>query len=280
MAKALPNSRFKGYDYRESPIEWAQQAAAEAGANGNIEFVVAAGKDFSRDDYDLIACFDCLQDMGDPVGVTRRVREAIKPDGTFMIVEPFANDDLADTLNPVGRMYYSASTMICTPGSLAQEVRLGLGTQAGEARLTDVLKRRGSAASARRRRHRSTWCWKRGPDHPQSAPNEEGATSCEATPSSAGASRRAVAALSRGQWRRLVTIKGKGRPLAEPPFPSAGASRHPRNLVWKREAYLSSTVPPAASIWALILWASSLLTPSLIGFGAPSTNALASPRPS
>ena len=143
MAKAFPNSRFNGCDYREAPIEWAQQAAAEAGANGNIEFVVAAGKDFSRDDYDLIACFDCLQDMGDPVGVTRRVREAIKPDGTFMIVEPFANDDLADTLNPVGRMYYSASTMICTPGSLVQEVGLGLGAQAGEARLTDELKKAG-----------------------------------------------------------------------------------------------------------------------------------------
>src|SRR5205085_6927826 len=90
-------------------------------------------------DYDLVCCFDCLHDMGDPVGAAKRVHEMLKPDGSFMIVEPMAGDTLTDNLNPVGRMYYSASTMICTPGSKAQEVGLALGAQAGEARLREVL---------------------------------------------------------------------------------------------------------------------------------------------
>ena len=143
MAQAFPKSRFVGYDYHEESIHRAQEAAAESGNNGNISFEVAAGKDVPDKSYDLIACFDCLHDMGDPVGVARRIREVMKPDGTFMIVEPFANNNLEDNLNPVGRMFYSASTMICTPGSLAQEVGLGLGAQAGEARLSEVLKEAG-----------------------------------------------------------------------------------------------------------------------------------------
>ena len=143
MAQAFPKSRFVGYDYHEESIQRAQEAAAESGNSGNISFEVAAGKDVPDKSYDLIACFDCLHDMGDPVGVARRIREVMKPDGTFMIVEPFANNNLEDNLNPVGRMFYSASTMICTPGSLAQEVGLGLGAQAGEARLSEVLKEAG-----------------------------------------------------------------------------------------------------------------------------------------
>lgn len=141
MAEAFPNSRFTGYDYHAASIDRARQAAD--GADGNISFEVADGKALPHGDFDLVACFDCLHDMGDPVGVARRVREVMKPDGTFMIVEPFANDDLADNINPVGRMYYSASTMICTPGSLAQEVGLGLGAQAGQGRLTAVLNEAG-----------------------------------------------------------------------------------------------------------------------------------------
>lgn len=90
--------------------------------------------------FDLVACFDCLHDMGDPIGVAKRIREVMKPNGTFMVVEPFANNNLEENLNPVGRMFYSASTMICTPGSLSQEVGLGLGAQAGEAKLSQVLK--------------------------------------------------------------------------------------------------------------------------------------------
>lgn len=143
MAEAFPNSRFTGYDYHAPSIDRARQAAAEAGARGNVTFEVAAAKDLGARDLDLAACFDCLHDMGDPVGAARKVREALKPDGTFMLVEPFAKDELADNLTPVGRMFYSASTMICTPGSLAQEVGLGLGAQAGPRRLGEVLAQAG-----------------------------------------------------------------------------------------------------------------------------------------
>jgi SAM-dependent methyltransferase len=139
MAEAFPNSRFIGYDYHEASIDRAREAAADAGAGGNITFETAAGKDVPNEAFDLVACFDCLHDMGDPVGVAKRIREVMKPDATFMVVEPFANDNLEDNLNPVGRMFYSASTLICTPGSLAQEVGLGLGAQAGETRISQVL---------------------------------------------------------------------------------------------------------------------------------------------
>ncbi|MDQ3077279.1 MAG: class I SAM-dependent methyltransferase [Pseudomonadota bacterium] len=143
MAEAFPNSQFVGYDYHDASIERAREAAADAGASANISFEVAAGSELPDENFDLVACFDCLHDMGDPVGVARRIREVMKPDGTFMIVEPFANDQLEDNLTPVGRMFYSASTMICTPGSLAQDVGLGLGAQAGEARLAQVLSEAG-----------------------------------------------------------------------------------------------------------------------------------------
>jgi SAM-dependent methyltransferase len=108
-------------------------------AAANVRFEAASGKNFPGRDYDLIACFDCLHDMGDPKGAAAHIRQALKPDGTFMLVEPFAQDDLKDNLNPVGSMYYAASTMVCTPNSLSQEVGLGLGAQAGEARLRDVV---------------------------------------------------------------------------------------------------------------------------------------------
>jgi SAM-dependent methyltransferase len=143
MAAAFPNSRFTGFDYHDRSIDRAREAAKEAGDPSNVRFEVASAKEASGEDYDLIACFDCLHDMGDPVGAAKRAREMLKDDGVFMLVEPFANDSLADNLNPVGRMYYSASTMICTPGSLAQEVGLGLGAQAGEGRLTKVLNEAG-----------------------------------------------------------------------------------------------------------------------------------------
>ena len=120
-------------------IERAREAAAEAGGAANLDFVTATAKDSPGDGYDLVTVFDALHDMGDPVGAARRVRDMLKPDGTFMIVEPMAGDSLADNLNPVGRMYYAASTMICTPGSLAQEVGLGLGAQAGPKRLGEIL---------------------------------------------------------------------------------------------------------------------------------------------
>lgn len=138
MAKAFPKSKFIGYDFHAPSIERARAAAAEAGI-ANAKFETAKAKDFPGRDFDLVACFDCLHDMGDPKGAAAHIRQALKPDGTFMLVEPYAQDDLAGNLNPVGRMYYSASTVICTPNSLSQEVGLGLGAQAGEARLRKVV---------------------------------------------------------------------------------------------------------------------------------------------
>ncbi len=139
MAEAFPNSEFVGLDYHEASIERARDAAAEAGSPANLRFEIATAKDSPGAGYDLVTVFDALHDMGDPVGAARRVREMLTPEGIFMIVEPMAGDSLVDNLNPVGRMYYAASTMICTPGSLAQEVGLGLGAQAGPKRLKQVL---------------------------------------------------------------------------------------------------------------------------------------------
>jgi len=139
MAQAFPNSRFSGFDYHAASIARAGEAAAEAGGVPNAAFEIGLAKDLPLDGYDLVAAFDCLHDMGDPAGAAKRVREALAPDGTFLLVEPFANDALADNLNPVGRMFYSASTMFCTPASLSQEVGTALGAQAGEARLTELL---------------------------------------------------------------------------------------------------------------------------------------------
>jgi SAM-dependent methyltransferase len=138
MAKAYPNSKFFGFDYHDASIEAARKAAANAGVS-NTTFDVASAKSFPADRYDLVAFFDCLHDMGDPAGAARHVRSTMASDGTWMIVEPFAGDKLEENLNPVGRVYYCASTMICTPGSKAQEVGLALGAQAGEARLRDVV---------------------------------------------------------------------------------------------------------------------------------------------
>ena len=139
MAQAYPKTSFVGFDYHAPSIEWARKAAAEAGVADRVTFEVAAAKNFPGKDYDLVAFFDCLHDMGDPVGASRHVRAALKPDGCWMIVEPFANDALQDNLNPVGRLYYSASTLVCTPASKSQEVGLALGAQAGEKRLRGVV---------------------------------------------------------------------------------------------------------------------------------------------
>jgi len=137
MAKAFPNSTFIGYDYHDKSIEQARERAKEAGVS-NISFEVATAKDYPGNDYDFIAFFDCLHDMGDPVGACAHAKEALKPDGTCMIVEPFAHDSLEENLNPVGRAFYAFSTTLCTPCSLNQEVGLTLGAQAGEKRLREV----------------------------------------------------------------------------------------------------------------------------------------------
>jgi SAM-dependent methyltransferase len=138
MAQAYPNSEFFAFDYHKPSIDRAKDLAQEAGVGDRITFAQATAKDFPAQDYDLVAFFDCLHDMGDPVGAGKHVRETLGKDGTWMIVEPFACDDLKDNLNPVGRVYYHASTFICTPASLSQEIGLGLGAQAGERRLRQV----------------------------------------------------------------------------------------------------------------------------------------------
>lgn len=139
MAKAYPKSRFVGYDYHETSILAAQRAAESAGVSDRVRFEVAAATAFPGNGYDFIACFDCIHDMGDPAGAVGHIRDALAPDGTFMMVEPFANDALEDNLNPVGRIYYAASTILCTPASLSQKVGLALGAQAGEARLHAIV---------------------------------------------------------------------------------------------------------------------------------------------
>ena len=139
MAQAFPKSRFYGFDYHLPSIETARDAAAKAGVADRIAFEVASAKEFPARGYDLVTFFDCLHDMGDPQGAAAHVRASLKPDGTWMIVEPFAHDRMADNLNPVGRIYYAASTMICTPASLSQEVGAALGAQAGELRLREVV---------------------------------------------------------------------------------------------------------------------------------------------
>lgn len=143
MAQAYPKSRFHGYDYHEPSIRHARDAAVKAGVADRVSFDVARAQDFPGKDYDMVAVFDCLHDMGDPVGASRHVKQALKPDGTWLIVEPFANDALEDNLNPVGRIFYSASTCICTPASRSQEVSLCLGAQAGEGRLRAVVHKGG-----------------------------------------------------------------------------------------------------------------------------------------
>jgi len=143
MAEAFPNSEFFGFDYHAASIERAREAADEAGVSDRVTFAVASAKDYPGTGYDLVCVFDCLHDMGDPVGASAHVLETLDPDGTWMIVEPFANDRVEDNLNPVGRVFYGASTTICTPASLSQEVGLALGAQAGEARLSEVLEEGG-----------------------------------------------------------------------------------------------------------------------------------------
>jgi SAM-dependent methyltransferase len=143
MAKAFPNSRFHGFDYHEGSIDAARQSAKDAGLGDRVHFDVHSAKSYPAEGYDLVCFFDCLHDMGDPVGAMKHVRETMADDGTCMLVEPFANDRLEDNFNPVGRIYYAASTMVCTPASLDQEVGLALGAQAGEARLREVAKQGG-----------------------------------------------------------------------------------------------------------------------------------------
>jgi SAM-dependent methyltransferase len=145
MAKAFPKSKFFGFDYHDKSIEAARDSAKRAGVADRATFRVAKAKEYPGKDYDFVAVFDCLHDMGDPVGAAKHVRQSLAQDGTWMIVEPFANDDLKNNLNPVGRVYYGFSTLLCTPSSRSQEVGLCLGAQAGEGRIREVVTSAGFA---------------------------------------------------------------------------------------------------------------------------------------
>ena len=143
MAKAYPRSSFVGFDYHGPSIERARVLAAEAGVAERVRFEVARAQDYPGDGYDLVAFFDCLHDMGDPIGAARNVRRSLAPDGTWLLVEPMAGDRIEDNLNPVGRVFYGASTMICTPAARSQEGGFALGAQAGEGQLRALLQQAG-----------------------------------------------------------------------------------------------------------------------------------------
>ncbi|MCP9487413.1 MAG: class I SAM-dependent methyltransferase [Gaiellaceae bacterium MAG52_C11] len=143
MARAFPRSTFVGSDYHSGSIETARERAQTARLGDRVRFETAAAATHPGDGYDLVTMFDCLHDMGDPVGAARKVRELLADDGTWMIVEPAAGDSVEDNLNPVGRAYYGFSTLLCTPASLSQDVGLALGAQAGEARIREVVEAAG-----------------------------------------------------------------------------------------------------------------------------------------
>jgi SAM-dependent methyltransferase len=149
LAQAYPNSVFVGFDYHQESVEVARERAVPEGVADRVRFAVAGADDFPGADYDLVVHFDALHDLGDPVAAARRVRETLAPDGTWMIVEPLAGDRIEDNLNPLGRIRYGFSTLVCTPGSLSQPGRAGLGTLAGEAKLAEVI-RAGGFGSVRR----------------------------------------------------------------------------------------------------------------------------------
>ena len=139
LAREYPNSAFTGSDYHDRSIEIARKRAADAGVAGRVSFEVAAASEFSGTGYDLAATFDCLHDMGDPLGAARHVRQALTPDGTWLIVEPYADDAITGNLNPIGRIYYNGSTLLCVPNAISQAGGYALGAQAGEAAIRQLV---------------------------------------------------------------------------------------------------------------------------------------------
>jgi len=139
MGEAYPRSKVTGFDYHKESIELARKKAKDAGLSDRLQFDVASASSFPGSGYDLIAVFDSLHDMGDPVGVAKHIKQALAADGTWLIVEPIAGDTVEQNLNPVGRAYYAFSTFLCVPNSLSQEVGLALGAQAGEKKIRDVV---------------------------------------------------------------------------------------------------------------------------------------------
>ena len=163
IAQAFPKSTVHGFDYHDASIDRARELAAEQGVD-NAEFAVASATSYPGHGYDLVCYFDCLHDMGDPVGALRHARETLADDGTVMLVEPFANDSLVENLNPVGRMYYAASTLVCTPSSLDQPVALGLGAQAGQQRLGAIAAEAGFGRFRRATETPFNLVWRRAPE--------------------------------------------------------------------------------------------------------------------
>lgn len=149
LAQAYPRSTFVGFDYHESSIQIARSRAEAAGVADRVRFEVARADDYPGGGFDLVTMFDCLHDLGDPLGAARHVRSTLAADGTWMIVEPNASDRVEENLHPIGRAFYGGSTFMCTPNSLSQEVGLALGAQAGEARIQEVV--RGAGFSSFRR---------------------------------------------------------------------------------------------------------------------------------
>jgi 2-polyprenyl-3-methyl-5-hydroxy-6-metoxy-1,4-benzoquinol methylase len=139
MAQAFPQSHFEGFDYHGPSISAARERALQAGVSDRVKFEAVSAQDLPASEYDLVTCFDCLHDMGDPAGAAETVFKSLKPDGTWMIVEPYAGDTIEQNFNPIGRLYYCASVLLCVSGSLAQDVGLALGAQAGEKRLKEVV---------------------------------------------------------------------------------------------------------------------------------------------
>jgi 2-polyprenyl-3-methyl-5-hydroxy-6-metoxy-1,4-benzoquinol methylase len=138
LAQQYPNSRFTGSDYHDQSIELARKRASDAGVADRVNFEAATASSFSGTGYDLAATFDCLHDMGDPLAAARHVRQALTPDGTWLVVEPYASDEAAGNMNPVGRVYYNFSTLLCVPNALSQPGGFALGAQAGEAAIRQV----------------------------------------------------------------------------------------------------------------------------------------------
>jgi 2-polyprenyl-3-methyl-5-hydroxy-6-metoxy-1,4-benzoquinol methylase len=149
MAEAYPASSFIGYDFHAPSIDAAREHAREHGLSDRVRFEVSTAKEIAERDFDLVTMYDCLHDMGDPRGCAAHVRRILAPGGSWMLVEPIAGDRPEQNLNPVGRLYYNASTMICIPTSLDQEVGEGLGAQAGEARLAAIIREAGFASVRR-----------------------------------------------------------------------------------------------------------------------------------
>jgi SAM-dependent methyltransferase len=143
LAEQFPQAQLVGCDYHEESIELARKRAADAGVGERIAFEIASAQDFDGQDFDLVATFDCLHDMGDPVGAARHIRQSLADDGTWLIVEPIAGDTVADNLNPVGRVYYGFSTFLCVPNALSQSGGYSLGAQAGEKAIGDVVAQAG-----------------------------------------------------------------------------------------------------------------------------------------